>query len=69
MKRSYQRGYELIMAHAFFTILEREPDFLTLAESAFSLHIHRSRVLGRRVYESNLDQRNFDLLFTAVMSL
>lgn len=23
------------MAHAFFAILEREPDFLTLVESAF----------------------------------
>jgi hypothetical protein len=35
MKWSYQRSYELLMAHAFFAILERELDFLTLVESAF----------------------------------
>ena len=34
------------MAHPFFVILEREPDFLTLVGSVFSLHKHRLRTLG-----------------------
>ena len=58
------------MAHPFFANLEREPDFLTLLESAFLYHNHRLRALGRWVSTSRIfDLRYFDQLFTAVPSL
>ena len=57
------------MAHAFFAVLEREPDFLTLVEPAFSFTQPLFAGTGKTgIYESNFDLRYSDQLFTAVES-
>lgn len=58
------------MAHAFFAILEREPDFLTLVDSAFSFSQPSFAGTGKTgIYKSNFDLRYFDRFLTAVQSL
>jgi hypothetical protein len=50
--------------------LEREPDFLTLVDSVFSFTQPPFADTGKTgIYESDLDLRYFDQLFTAVQSL
>ena len=58
------------MAHTCFAILEREPDFPTLVNSAFSFTQPPFAGIGKTgIYDSNLDLRYFDQSFTVVQSL
>jgi hypothetical protein len=69
MTRRYQRDYELLMAHTFFAILEREPDFLTLVDQHFPYTQSSFAGTGKMgIYDSSLDLRYFDRSFTAVVS-